>query len=74
MGSPFLTLPLAPPLGRRKPKSPCLRLGECPIPARTRADVKARFLDFKPATYAGGTFPTGTMPCPRKTARSACRR
>src|SRR5260370_10938701 len=48
-----------------EPKSPYLRSGKCLFRERIQPDVKARFLDFKPATHPGGTFPTGTMPCPR---------
>src|SRR5260370_7103484 len=72
MVSPFLTLPL--PLWPPEPKSPYLRSGKCLFRVRIQPDVKARFLDFKPATHRGGTFPTGTMPCPRKIARHLTQR
>src|SRR5258708_6962395 len=54
MMSPFLTLPL--PLWPPEPKSPYLRSGKCLFRVRIQPDVKARFLDFKPATHRGGHF------------------
>src|SRR5262249_9173693 len=72
---PHSSCSLCPSFGPPEPKSPHLRSGKCLFPARIRADVKARFVDFKPATHLSGTFPTGTMRAcakPRAASRNAC--
>ncbi len=73
-GVPIPYAPLCPPLGRRNRSPHTCDLANALFPVRIQSDVKARFLDFKPATHPGGTFPTGTMPCPRKTARHLTQR
>src|SRR5258707_8987738 len=73
-GVPIPYAPLCPPLGRRNRSPHTCDLANALFPVRIQSDVKARFLDFKPATHPGGTFPTGTMACPRKTARHLTQR